>query len=76
MLDNTQNPLDIAINNEGYFVIQPEDGSPALSRRGDFYVNENGQLLDGAGNKVLDAGMQPLVIPAFREIKSLLKEKF
>ncbi len=68
MLDNTQNPLDIAINNEGYFVIQPEDGSPALSRRGDFYVNENGQLLDGAGNKVLDAGMQPLVIPAFREI--------
>ena len=33
MLDNTQNPLDIAINNEGYFVIQLEDGSPALSRR-------------------------------------------
>jgi|TARA_B100000287_G_scaffold7821_1_gene7717 flagellar basal-body rod protein FlgF len=68
MLDNTKNPLDLAINGEGYFVVLPDNGIPALSRRGDFNVNENGQLLDGAGNQVLDAGMQPLVIPAFREI--------
>ncbi len=68
MLDNTQNPMDVAINGNGYFVISPKNGDPAFSRRGDFSVNENGELLDGAGNQVLDAGMQPLVIPAFREI--------
>ena len=68
MLDNTKNPMDVAINGEGYFVVQPNNADPAFSRRGDFSVNENGELLDGAGNRVLDAGMQPLVIPAFREI--------
>ena len=68
MLDSTKNPMDVAINGDGYFVVQPNNADPAFSRRGDFSVNENGELLDGAGNKVLDAGMQPLVIPAFREI--------
>ena len=68
MLENTKNPMDVAINGDGYFVVQPNNADPAFSRRGDFSVNENGELLDGAGNKVLDAGMQPLVIPAFREI--------
>ncbi len=68
MLENTKNPMDVAINGDGYFVVQPNNAEPAFSRRGDFSVNENGELLDGAGNKVLDAGMQPLVIPAFREI--------
>ena len=68
MLDNTKNPMDLAISGDGYFVVQPNNADPAFSRRGDFSVNENGELLDGAGNKVLDAGMQPLVIPAFREI--------
>ena len=68
MLDNTKNPMDVAINGDGYFVVQPNNAEPAFSRRGDFSVNENGELLDGAGNNVLDAGMQPLVIPAFREI--------
>ena len=68
MMDNTNNPMDIAINGEGYFVIQPQNGIPAFSRRGDLNVNENGELLNGAGDFVLDAGMQPIVIPAFREI--------
>ncbi len=68
MLDNTKNPMDLAISGDGYFLIQPKNGTPALSRRGDFSVDENGFLLDGAGNRVLDAGLQPMEIPAFREI--------
>ena len=68
-MEATQNPLDLAIEGTGYFVIQPRDGGqPSLSRRGDFQTSENGELLDGAGNKVLDAGLQPIVLPAFREI--------
>ena len=68
VLESTQNPLDLAIGNEGYFVIQPKDGSPALSRRGDLQTSENGELLDGAGNQMLDDGLQPIIVPAFREI--------
>lgn len=68
MMDNTNNPMDIAINGEGYFVVQPKNGVPALSRRGDLQVNENGDLLDGQGNQILDAGMQPIVVPAFNKI--------
>ena len=68
MMDNTNNPMDIAINGDGYFVIQPQNGIPAFSRRGDLNINENGELLNGAGDFVLDAGVQPIVIPAFREI--------
>jgi len=68
MMDNTNNPMDIAINGEGYFVVQPKNGVPAFSRRGDLKVNQDGELLDGQGNKVLDAGMQPIIVPAFNEI--------
>ena len=68
-MDFTKNPLDTAIDGQGYFIIEPRNGGePSLSRRGDFQTSEDGELLDGAGNKVLDAGMQPLVVPAFREI--------
>ncbi len=67
-MENTQNPLDLAIKTEGYFVIQPKDGSIALSRRGDLQTSETGELLDGAGNKILDDGLQPIIIPAYTEI--------
>ena len=69
VMDFTKNPLDVAIDGNGYFVIQPRDGGrPSLSRRGDFQTSETGELLDGAGNKILDGGLQPLEVPAFREI--------
>ena len=68
VLEATQNPLDLAIGNEGYFVIEPKNGQVALSRRGDLQTTENGELLDGAGNKMLDDGLQPIVVPPFREI--------
>ena len=68
-MDNTKNPLDLAIDGSGYFVIEPKnDGKTALSRRGDLTTSETGELLDGAGNKILDGGMQPLIVPAFRSI--------
>ena len=68
-MENTQNPMDVAIENNGYFIIEPKNGGVALSRRGDFQTNENGELLDGAGNKVLDNALQPIVIPAFTDIQ-------
>ncbi len=68
-MENTQNPMDVAIQNEGYFIIKPKNnGDNAFSRRGDFQLNENSELVDGAGNQVLDAGLQPIVLPPFRSM--------
>ncbi len=67
-MENTQNPLDLAFKDEGYFVIQPKNGGIALSRRGDLQTSENGELLDGAGNKILDNGLAPIIIPAYTNI--------
>ncbi len=60
---------DIALVNDAYFVIDPGAGGLALSRRGDLKTNADGQLVDGGGNLVMSSALQPLAIPAFREIQ-------
>lgn len=67
-IDHTGNETDVAINGGGYFVIQPVEGDIALSRRGDFRVNIDGFLIDGEGNQVLNAGLQPIVLPPYRTL--------
>ena len=53
-LNPTGLETDIAINGPGFFIVQPKNGDPPLSRRGDFQTSETGELLDGAGNKILE----------------------
>lgn len=67
-LDQTGEPLDVAIADEGYFYIQPDSGGPALSRRGDLRVALDGRLLNGAGEPVLDSAMAPITLPPFRNV--------
>ena len=67
-MENTSNPLDVAINNEGYFIIQPKEGELAYSRRGDLQIGENGILLDGAGNTMLNEGLAPIELPPFKSV--------
>lgn len=68
-MENTQNPKDVAIQNDGYFIIQPKNnGDIAFSRRGDFQLNEENELIDGANNKILDDGLQPIVLRPFKSI--------
>ena len=68
-LESTENPLDIAIKGDGFFIIQTKSGDQALSRRGDLNIDETGQLMDGEGNFMLGADLQPIIIPAYREIE-------
>ena len=68
-LESTENPLDVAINGEGYFIIQPNEGDIALSRRGDLKIDQNGQLMNGEGSIILGEDLQPIIIPPFREIE-------
>ena len=68
-LQNTNVDTDIAILNGSFLFIKPTDGDIALSRRGDLGVNTENVLVDGAGDAVLNDGLQPIVLPLFSEIK-------
>lgn len=68
-LDQTGEAMDLAIADKGYFYIQPDGGGdPALTRRGDLRTLPGGQLVNGAGERMLDEGLQPIVLPPFRRM--------
>lgn len=54
--DRTGNALDLAIDGDGFFTIQLEDGSTAISRNGSFSVNSDGLLSVPGGGIVMAEG--------------------
>ena len=67
-LQNTGLATDVAVLNEGFFFIAPENGEVALSRRGDFGIDALNQLVNGAGDVVLSDGLAPIILPEFVDI--------
>ncbi len=63
----TGRDLDVAINGEGWFVVQANDGRTAYSRRGDFHTDPTGLLLNGANQIVMGEG-GPITIPDFESL--------
>ncbi len=59
-LSQTGNPLDLAINGQGFFQVQMADGTTAYTRDGAFQVDANGQLVTASGYPVNPA----ITIPA------------
>jgi flagellar basal-body rod protein FlgG len=59
-LQRTENPLDIAINGQGFFQIQMPDGTLAYTRDGAFQRDSTGQLVTSSGYPVSPA----ITIPA------------
>ena len=59
-LTQTSNPLDLAINGQGFFQIQMPDGTLAYTRDGSFQKDAQGQLVTSSGFPVSPA----LTIPA------------
>ena len=51
----TGNALDLHIESDGFFVIQTKDGL-AFTRRGDFTINRDSQLVTQDGNQVMGEG--------------------
>jgi len=51
-LQKTGNPLDVAIQGSGYFVVQTPNGE-MYTRDGSFQVSSKGQLITGAGDPVI-----------------------
>lgn len=59
----TGGQLDVAIQGDGFFAIESDDG-PVLTRAGAFQTSEEGFLVTPIGDSVLDVGQQPIAIPA------------
>ena len=69
-LQQTQNPLDVAINGRGFFQIQMPDGSTAYTRDGSFQVDSQGTLVTASGYAVLPS----MQIPADALVVSIARD--
>jgi flagellar basal-body rod protein FlgF len=58
----TGNQLDMAINGNGYFVVETPLGK-RYTRAGNFQVDNNGTLVTPEGYPVLDSGNSPISLP-------------
>jgi flagellar basal-body rod protein FlgF len=61
-LEQTGNPLDLAIEGQGFFEIQTANGL-RYTRDGGFHRARNGQLVTEAGEPVLSTAGQPIDVP-------------
>lgn len=61
-LQPTGNPLDLAIEGDGFFQIQTENGL-RYTRDGGFHRAQNGQLVTSAGEPVLSSAGKAIAIP-------------
>ncbi len=61
-LETTGNPLDLAINGEGYFTVETPAG-PRFTRAGHFTLDAEGALVTSDGHRLLDAGGAAIQLP-------------
>ncbi len=59
-VETTGNPLDIAIQGEGYFVVQTPEGE-RFTRNGRLQLDNTGQLVNQLGQAVMADGGAPLI---------------
>ena len=55
----TGNNLDVAINGNGFFQIQQNDGTMAYTRAGNFKLDKEGNVITNAGGKVMGYPVDP-----------------
>ncbi|NVJ96307.1 MAG: flagellar hook-basal body complex protein [Marivivens sp.] len=68
-MDQTGDPFDVAIMEEGYFFVKEGNGEVGLTRRGDLRTDSAGQLVNGGGEMVLDTNMSPITLPPYRTMQ-------
>lgn len=64
----TNRSMDVAINGEGWISVIGDNGKEGYTRRGDFRMNEYGQLVNGAGKQVQGEG-GPIAIPPYSKLE-------
>lgn len=65
----TGRELDVAINGDGWFVLQAADGGEGFSRAGNFRITSSGQLMTDRGQPVLGNSGLPIIIPPSEKIE-------
>lgn len=63
VVKQTGNPLDLALEGKGYFVVTTAGGEDRFTRNGVFQINQDGQLVDGTGQTAQGDGGE-INIPA------------
>jgi len=66
----TGNPFDVAIQGDGYFMVQGPNG-PLYTRDGAFTLSGDGQLVTHDGHAVLSSGGAPIVLDPQGETPSI-----
>jgi flagellar basal-body rod protein FlgG len=52
-MNQTNNPPDLAIQGSGFFQVQRPDGTIAYTRAGNFFLNNQGTLVDAQGDQLI-----------------------
>lgn len=53
--NQTNNPYDLEIQGSGFFQVQRPDGTVAYTRAGNFFLNNQGTMVDANGNQLIPA---------------------
>jgi flagellar basal-body rod protein FlgG len=61
-LVKTDNPLDVAIEGDGFFTVDTPNGI-RYTRNGNFQLDELGQLVDKKGNLIMARSEEPILLP-------------
>ncbi len=52
-MENTSNPLNMAVDGNGFFIVQAPNGSTYYTRNGTFSENASGEIVDSTGQNVV-----------------------
>lgn len=63
VLTQTNGNYDLAIEGEGFFLVETPEGN-RLTRAGSFLPSAEGELMTADGFRLLDEGMAPIIVPA------------
>jgi flagellar basal-body rod protein FlgF len=67
-IQETSNPLDLAIGGAGFFAVQAPDGTTRYTRDGGFHADVDGSLRSRDGSAVLDTNGQAMVLPVGADV--------
>jgi flagellar basal-body rod protein FlgF len=69
-LETTGRNFDVAIEGNGYLMVEGADGARHLTRNGNLMTNQKGEVIlaDGSGSRVLDPQLKPITADAHRSI--------
>jgi flagellar basal-body rod protein FlgF len=67
----TGNPLDVALEGDGFFMVEGESGQTLYTRDGAFSLTGDGRLVTSDGRAVLSSGGAPIVLDPQGETPSI-----